>query len=820
MPTKKFSAEKATEQAETTHTILLDLLAKIDRPGDFCLAGDREFVLPGLEVDGMGTIGLPLSTSTAAKLIKACSQAPYGKGTETVVDTKVRRVWELDPSRFQLTNPGWKKCVDEILKESQVALGLEKQKLTAHLYKLLVYVEGSFFLPHRDGEKIDGMVATLVIVLPSKHSGGELVVSHDNQTRTVLFPSAAAGHGLSYALFYADCEHEVKKLTTGFRVCLTYNVTLSKSTSKRTASSKATSREQQSVLAPSYGETIRQVADLLVAQVERPESWKLAITLDHAYTKDGLKLELLKGTDRAKADAMFAAAELAGCVAHLAILTHWQSGSAEGDYDYGSSGYGRSRRYSRAYDEFESNEEDSKSDCASSYSMGEVYEHSLKIDHWSDRNSKSLLLGEMPLDESEVVSADSIDDWETSREEFEGYTGNAGMTLERWYHRAAIVIWPRKQHFHILCEAGTDASIAGLNAMVTALKRSSKANQHARYQDCLTFANSIVDTWKPVIGSYWSSSNEKIETIDRSVFANIVAKLDDVELIKRFFVEVLPNDGKVQINAALVERCERYGWNRFDQSLTDVAQRVTIGTLERNLSLLERLCSGRSVSMEQRALCSRLLDVFVESAIAFDMNDESARVNWNQSLDRSKVLETLVDVALTIGNEKALKIFVDHTLAVSKHYALTEAHLKAIFSLAKRFSKQPEKKISTAFVGWLKACQSELESRTASPQQPPIDFQRSARMGCTCADCQHVAAFLKDPNTKQLRYPVAKQRRQHLHGQIDSNQLDLTHVTDRRGTPQTLVLTKTIASYEAAQKVHDLYLTNLAHLNKLLQKMN
>lgn len=51
--------------------------------------------------------------------------------------------------------------------------------MTAHLYKLLVYEKGGFFLPHRDGEKLDRMVATLVIVLPSIHEGGALILSHD-----------------------------------------------------------------------------------------------------------------------------------------------------------------------------------------------------------------------------------------------------------------------------------------------------------------------------------------------------------------------------------------------------------------------------------------------------------------------------------------------------------------------------------------------------------------------------------------------------------------------------------------------------------------
>ncbi len=79
----------------------------------------------------------------------------------------MRRTWELDPDQFQLTNPKWGELIEEIIANVQWELGLEERKLTAHLYKLLVYEKEGFFLPHRDGEKLDRMVATLVIVLPT-----------------------------------------------------------------------------------------------------------------------------------------------------------------------------------------------------------------------------------------------------------------------------------------------------------------------------------------------------------------------------------------------------------------------------------------------------------------------------------------------------------------------------------------------------------------------------------------------------------------------------------------------------------------------------
>jgi len=208
------------------HDKLLEALAGVDRPGAFCTWGDRPLTLPGLEVRGLGRIGLPLTKTEARELIKLCRQAPFGKGRETVVDTSVRRSWTLDPDKFRLTNPKWDDLVASIIKDVREALGLEGHKLSAELYELLMYEKGGFFLPHRDGEKLDRMVATLAIILPGVHEGGELIVSHAGRRHEIAFPGAASGHELSYAAFYADCEHEVKPITHGNRVCLTYNLSL------------------------------------------------------------------------------------------------------------------------------------------------------------------------------------------------------------------------------------------------------------------------------------------------------------------------------------------------------------------------------------------------------------------------------------------------------------------------------------------------------------------------------------------------------------------------------------------------------------------
>ncbi len=158
-------------------------------------------------------------------MIAKATQAPYGRGEATIVDTDVRRVWQIEPSQFTLRNSEWQTFVATIVDAAKRDFGIH-QKVNATLYKLLVYEKGSFFAPHRDSEKASGMFATMVVCLPSRHEGGTLVVKHDGQTKKIDFGGEHAEFQLQYAAFYADCQHEITPVSAGYRICLVYNLAI------------------------------------------------------------------------------------------------------------------------------------------------------------------------------------------------------------------------------------------------------------------------------------------------------------------------------------------------------------------------------------------------------------------------------------------------------------------------------------------------------------------------------------------------------------------------------------------------------------------
>ncbi len=182
----------------------------------------------------------------------------------------------------------------------------------------------------------------------------------------------------SHRSMQTDCEHEVRPLTRGYRLSLVSNLTLEKS--------------KQNISAPASSEHIAATTSLLCQWSDSKNSkseipQKLAMLLEHKYTQDGLTFDALKGLDRAKVDVLFAADLDSGFDAALALVTYWESGSAEpsGDNWY---------RYQRPWDNYDDEEDE---EDAGEYEMGEVFDSTQTAEHFSDAEGNPLAYGSIGL---------------------------------------------------------------------------------------------------------------------------------------------------------------------------------------------------------------------------------------------------------------------------------------------------------------------------------------------------------------------------------------------------------------------------------------
>ncbi len=382
-------------------------LQEITGSGKFASTHTASFLLPGLSVDGAGEVSFPIGEQQAKALIGVARKAAFGKGRETIVDSNVRSAWEIDADKLHFHNPEWVRFLHKAVEEVKKSLGLNNYAIDAHLYKLLIYEEGDFFLPHKDSEKEKGMFGSLVIGLPSHYEGGELLIYFDGEKVTADFSGPESVFSINYTAFYADCDHEVKPLTAGHRVCLVYNLIQQKA-------AKAIPPHSLNAISGTLAGIFQ------THTTEQP----YIILLGHQYTPENYSYETLKLNDRYRADALLAAAHKLGFYAKLCLVT---------SYKLGTPGHS-------AYD-FEI-EDDSI--------MDEVFDENLYIEHWLDNDLPSL--SHVPFEEKNLIATFTLAENEPIIKESSGYMGNYGPDLMHWYHYGAVMIWSPDHNAQLLLQ--------------------------------------------------------------------------------------------------------------------------------------------------------------------------------------------------------------------------------------------------------------------------------------------------------------------------------------------------------------------------------
>ena len=141
-------------------------------------------------------------------ILAKSTDAPFGKGTETVLDPTVRKAKEIKANRLTVK---YNKSIEKVLNQHAPPNAV----LTSKLYKMQIYEVGGHFKPHKDTIHAPNHYATLVIAVPeSKFKGGLLCVDNKKIDFNVS----------SYALFMTDIEHSVTLVTSGIRCVLQYDI--------------------------------------------------------------------------------------------------------------------------------------------------------------------------------------------------------------------------------------------------------------------------------------------------------------------------------------------------------------------------------------------------------------------------------------------------------------------------------------------------------------------------------------------------------------------------------------------------------------------
>lgn len=670
-----------------------------------------------LTVAGAGPVSLPVRAPQAKQMIACARPARFGRGEQTLMDLSVRDTWEITPDQVTLTGLDW----DAILAEVRDELGLPaRARLRAEPHALLVYGKGQFFRPHQDSEKDDTMIGTLVVSLPSSHTGGELVIEHDDNT--VVYRASPAE--VSVAAFYADCRHEVRPVRTGYRVTYTCNLLLDSDPASEVPSSPS-------------AEAARYLTEHFTTRVSRWEGDdreppnRLVYLLDHEYTQRGLSWDRLKGTDAQRAALLRAAAEDAGCEAVLALTEIQET------WDTAPGPRGR-------------------------VELTYIVNSELSLTWWTGVAGGEPISLYVP-DEQVCASTPSAA-LKPYDSEYTRYMGNYGNTMDHWYRRAAVVVWPRQHDFAARAEASPAWALTELRARLDA----------GDLGDAQVAAQSVSPFWK-------APGPELLEPA-----LHVAAGLADpgiaLMLLRPFAVEwVTPAyAGGLAALAA-----------RYDESWHRDLLEAWFGS--RTPWQYTRGADRKGWAAALPRLTASLRDVRAEAtaglllAASWGWLDDGIRtwLSYPSPLTRRKHLSEL-------GQPLAgLLAAADGTPLAAEIVTILLEHDDDVLACLLPMLRAAGPGPSVAQEELARDCERRLTAITERPPRADDDWSVPWSRGCGCELCARLGEFLAARSQRTLEWPLAEARRKHVTRQISTAELPVKHQTWKFGSPYTLVLTKT-----------------------------
>ena len=633
------------------------------------------------------------------------------------------------------------------------------------------------------------MVGTLVVTLPSPFKGGAFVVEHMGERLTWR----GTKDRLQFVAFYADCHHEVTPVTDGYRVVLSYNLMLDPgSAADLTLTAEPETLDAIAVRVQEHFET--PLAPPLWAKDASPQEppKRLVYLLDHQYTERGLAWNRLKGNDAARAMALRAVAERAGCEVVLALAEVHETWDCADDDGY-EPRYG-SRRWEWGGDAEWHADDDPPADELDRYTLVSLVDESTKLDHWmAPESTKPEPISTLVAD-YEVCSTTPSVDLQPYASEYEGFMGNYGNTMDRWYRRAAVVLWPRERAFDVRAEASP----------TWALKELAKSIRSGSISEAQARAERLTPFWRHVaLEAQARGLLGKTLTVAEGLDAPNLA----ATLLAPFRVEELtPRHGRAF--AALVKRYGE-GWGRSLLAAWSPTRRGHWEPYHANdrrtwLASLPRICATFCSADEEsgRLAASLVLEdqwSWVTGAV------EEARAHVEPSL-RDEALRELARPIHAFLEGAALAELGDvydeavTWLCAHENEPLLPGLVGLLWLAGRsRASEAPE----LPRLGDIRhRCMQLLETLLAAPPRAEDDWSIEPPRECGCDLCGTLAEFLAARDDSRLEWPLAKEKRKHVHRMIDTHELPVRHETRRSGRPYTLVLTKTEAVFagEAAKR--------------------
>ncbi|KAH0562687.1 hypothetical protein GP486_002644 [Trichoglossum hirsutum] len=451
-------------------------LSYTNPPGSFASFGILlDPVNPGVSVNNIGVIGLPLSERDAKAIIGVCHEATSAGSDKMLADATTKGIWELDADKFHVRNPRWHLALRKIIKKVGSDLGVESgaDEIRAEVNKLFVYEEGAISKPHMESGKAPRAFATLAICLPSQHEGGELHITHCGQSmvhETARVPEFAQ----SYMAWYSDVTHEVMTIKSGYRLVLTYNLVYYPGVAWSAATLGDDKTRLHNIFAGWRNSLVNDTSDCPMI---------LAYILNQGHTKADFSPSQLKDKDNLKARYLKEVCEEAGFYFYLADLHCTFGGCSEEDDSEDSEvrGHDNSNGKGKNVKREASNEGGESGD-------GRIRAQSTESAHPDTLKLKNVvgIDGTKVAEEASICMGDIIQPnpfaEDLDGEDHSGVGDDEGVISARLYRKKVALLIPQEYHVPFLLGAVENSS-AQVQAWLSRVIHSVQTNPSDRVRE-------------------------------------------------------------------------------------------------------------------------------------------------------------------------------------------------------------------------------------------------------------------------------------------------------------------------------------------------
>ncbi|KAH9909353.1 hypothetical protein F4778DRAFT_776504 [Xylariomycetidae sp. FL2044] len=799
---------------ESFEEALLNALDAVGSPpGNFAGAIRTELYDDDLviHVKGGPRMPFPLDEEDAQELVAKLHQAPMGKGSEAIVDTSVRKTWEINPDQFEIRMPEtiripedplmpdcgdeewddeesvdeesvdvqwddmqWDDILGDILPRIADDLGI-KVPISAELGKMLLHEEGAMFKAHTETEESPGMFGTLVIALPSFHKGGDVIVKHHGRTKKLRTSGRSRAGWLSWLYWYSDVSHEALPVQSGYRWVLTYNL-IADCTQALPSANQTTPEYEQKKL-----RDVMETWSRNLSNGSGPLAPRYYL-LDHEYFESHLSCKkLLRTRDRARVQLLQDISQNLDLDIFLAMLA----------------GRGRLKSIFAL--------DGRRIPCSLRFDERNVLQGDIFTDEAAHWYTKSALV---IVPSTELLSSLFL----------QGFDRYSYSDVVEFYIAECLNTPPkngRLEQLGRLVQVGASNEYLLDSDIIFDLLRIFLTNdcKPQTVEEIFKLSVSSLDGEFLLAVNFQRTLSAKCEAIStfigsEEVPQNLTEVLSKaVDLYISFCDSGILRDDDGPAIFDLLYHCR--GWDSLKAFLLSIGgkRRTSMAFILGILRALHDSMSEGEVSKDEARpvyeyMARKLLEDMILSHICAVKSPRVRQLDEDEirsfQLLTPGVLLNFISTLLDLGLDSHPPLLADKLHSEAGLIGESEFNLLWIPFLRDIAPLLEEDRDPDGFRRWQQGYQACIRAYVTKYLKPPPSERAfpTCRLPCHCGDCGLVNAFLAGPQTVGRFHMCNPKRRRHIHIEIDRAGIDCTHLTNCDPRPKTLVVTKPAAQYE------------------------